>query len=205
VYLDYKARVLQAKEEQSILYMMFNGLVMDNFDYYKEIVHMVKGCFEKSSRMLTISLGYDLNMKGNPRISIILPNEESSLGTVGVTSEYEIVQISEEESIGYDINKAGNRSTYILLLTSDNPNEVILLYHLLKNSFLSAIDQFSFRGLQNVVISGRDLTMEMETPPPNYLFHRSVGLSFEYYNKVRTFFEDSEIDDIILESSEPIE
>jgi hypothetical protein len=188
VWDDYNS---QSDEKDSIIYGMLYGLELDNFDYYKETLKLLENRFGKSSRRMNLSLGYDLNSKNYPKISIILPNEESALNLANMTTDYEY---NEAETKGWQVNVNGYRTTYNLLITSDNPNEVVLIYHFLKALATSSPEQFELNGLINVIISGRDITLDMEVPPPNYLFHRTVALSFEYNNSVRVLTSDIEHD-----------
>ena len=110
----------------------------------------------------------------------MLPTEENNPKNVGVTQgshqfNYSS-EITEMKQHNFDV-------TYSLFITSDNQNEVILIYHFLKTIILSAYEQFSFRGLNNLWISGRDVTIDFDLEPM-VAYHRTVAMSFHYNNTV---------------------
>jgi len=166
-------------ERTSFLWSMFGGLEFDRFSYFAQMDKILKDRYGASKRKLTISLGWTQNREIFPHISIMLPSEEDAPKNVGIaqgTYNNHNNTSSNEKELSYN-------AMYSLFITSDNQNDVIVLYHFLKTLILMGYEQFSCAGLQNLYLSGRDITMDFELNPMN-LYHRTVAMQFHYDNTV---------------------
>ena len=166
-------------KENTLLWDIFGDLKFDNMNYFDVMSDILINRYNSEKRKLTINLGYDQNRVNFPIISILLPNEENNPKFTGKTSDRRVygTQVADVLHNAFD-------SVYNLLITSNNQNEVIVVYNFLKTIILAGQNQFQLKGLQNPYISGRDITMDTEINPM-MLFHRTVGLSIFYESEMR--------------------
>ena len=166
-------------KENTLLWDMFGDLEFDNMNYFDVMANILINRYNSEKRKLTINLGYDQARVNFPIISILLPNEENNPKFTGKTSDRRVYgnQVADILHNAFD-------SVYNLLITSNNQNEVIVVYNFLKVIILAGQNQFQLKGLQNPYVSGRDITMDTEINPM-MLFHRTVGLSIFYESEMR--------------------
>ncbi|MDA7514157.1 hypothetical protein N8508_00050 [bacterium] len=178
-------------EKRSILYHLFGELKFDGMSYFRQAANIIKARYTSEQRRLNINLGYNPNREEFPQISILLPNEDNEPKYVGV------VQGTINHRDGSFSDELNNTfaTTYSLMITSDNQNEVIILYHLLKGVMLGGINQFRARGFENIYFSGRDITMDFDLDPMN-LYHRTISMSFHYENEISDIINNEVISSI---------
>ena len=196
---DYESDLSVTKTD-NILYKLLayddNGisLKMYNFDYYQQAVSLfVSNQQVNVARKLEVSVGYNTKRMSLPTIHIMLPSEQDSDNGIGEGEGYVRDEIIEDKD-GNVIKKVSSYtcvfdSSYSLLLTSDNNNEVVLMYHVLKNLLFGCFKALEFRGLRNVKFGGQDLQMNTEFVPPE-IYHRSLNLKFFYESVVKDFIPD---------------
>lgn len=166
----------------SLLYQMFGTQKQGKMDFFSQVGGILKRKFGKgNSRVLDIKTGFHINKTDLPNISVLLPNEEPKYEQAGLTQG----QPCNFYVGGKRANIASEhyQTQYTLLITSDNENEVVALYHFLKGLMLAGRNQYQFRGLEGIRVTGRDLSMDFDLAPTQ-LYHRGVGLSFHYDNNI---------------------
>lgn len=165
-------------ERRSLLYAFFGELTFDNAKWFYQIKNMLADTFGDEKRPIEILIGYSAERNKFPVICIMLPNEENSPKQVGTTTGTHNFFFNNETA---DMHQHTSQCTYNLLITSDNENEVLMLYHFFKTLMIAGIEQFHFQGLQNVYVTGRDVTLDFELIPM-LSYHRSVSMTFHYEN-----------------------
>jgi hypothetical protein len=164
---------------RSKLYYIFGSQDLEGMSYFSQMSYLLKEKYEGEQRKLGIYLGYNQNHEDFPQISLLLPSEEDNTKQTGVQSG--------SISFGDGTNAKGNEhfynTTYNILITSDNYNDVSVLYHFIKTILLTAINDLQLNGLINPWVTGRDIMMDFDLAPMT-LFHRTVAISFSYENRV---------------------
>ena len=172
--------------EKSLLGYIFgkseksDSISLDSYNFLEQSKHVFKS--SEGSRKITTSVGYNLKMVdlGKPHIHILLPSDSSSGAQIGSGIGGDSGYMEDSDAGTYrNVMTQGSEATYNLMLTTDNVNEMMLVYHWLKSCSLTFSSQFELRGLQNVSIGGNDLQFNDELIPPN-VFHRNFNLSFTY-------------------------
>lgn len=173
---------------RSLLFEIYGGLAFDGMNYFNEMAKIIETRYTSETRKLVINLGFNPNREIFPQASILLPNEENDPKFLG--------QHPSNINLGDGTTAFGRahayQTTYNILLTSDNYNEVILIYHFLKSIILMGYDQFTAAGLQNLYVAGRDISMDFDLEPTN-LYHRSIALTFFYCNELPSMTSSSGI------------
>jgi len=85
-----------------------------------------------------------------------------------------------------------------LVIISDNSNEVILIYEILRAGFISLLPHLSISGFENLKLSGQDLIIQQGEVPAN-TFKRVIQLSFEYMFSAIDLTQKPVIRDFIIE------
>lgn len=176
---------VETNRELTILWRIFGDnefsekSKIDTYDLYQQSLKI----FAKDSAKRGIAIGVGYNMArvetGEPSIHILLPNESMSAAPIGDGEGYAEEIIDSQQNKAFSILSANSESSYNLLITTDNVNELMVMYHWLKSTSLTFSSQFALRNMQNVKIGGNDLQFNDELVPPN-VYHRNFNLSFTY-------------------------
>lgn len=173
---DLKANSADLKK--SFLYRLL-GLDDDGEEMktnrYNYFVQAVK--IFQSMQNLSVNIGYNFEVAKIISFHIILPSE-SPAG----------ISIGEDEGYRTEKDKDGNtqlkfcqmfQSTYQIMITSDNSNEVNLVYHIYKSLMIALVPHFTLKGLLNPKLSGNDIVFQDDTIPMG-IFHKVLNLTFDY-------------------------
>lgn len=167
-------------ERNTILYNMFNGISIGEYNYYKEAKSLLlRDAGDPNS--LKVRLFFDTSRAGLPSIHITLPSESSDRGAngIGFDKGYEEAYRSQDNTEYAEVNTRTFSITYQIVCTSGNTFEVLIMYHLLKCLFISFIDSLELSGLQNPKISGQDLDLR-DYFAPDIVFSRGLNVDFFY-------------------------
>lgn len=173
---DLKANSADLKK--SFLYRLL-GLDDDGKEMktnrYNYFVQAVK--IFQNMQNLSVNIGYNFEVAKIISFHIILPSE-SPAG----------ISIGEDEGYRTEKDKDGNtqlkfcqmfQSTYQIMITSDNSNEVNLVYHIYKSLMIALVPHFTLKGLLNPKLSGNDIVFQDDTIPMG-IFHKVLNLTFDY-------------------------
>lgn len=176
---NYLAAVEDGDATKSLLYDMFGGLQIENFNYFDEIVEIFKNNYKKEKRPIKIKFGWNPEQMGGLNVSLLLPNEETIAEGISILDgqTFDITN----ESFRYK-HRYPYAVTYALMINSVNANEVMLLYHYFKTILISGIEQLELNEFKKIKISGKDHTMEMDIMPLQG-HTRTVDISFLYTNE----------------------
>ena len=163
---------------KSILYKTFyQSGALEKFSFYDQLVKILI-TKKDNPRAFDFSLGFNMEKSTIPHLHITLPNENTSNNGIGL-DEGQFDEIFDDDDKTY--HKIYTRrfdSQYNFSITSDNMNEVIVLYHFMRSVFIQMIDSMELFGLQQVKISGRDIQLNNQLAPN--VFVRNIALSFSY-------------------------
>lgn len=204
---DWKQRGVK-KPESTILYDIFglddNGheLSYSNFNYLEQ----AKSILLKDnnySRKLEVSFGYNQNRANMPTIHILLPNESTEDRSIGFDQD-------DDEEVGFDNDDEMEykevfhhpfSAVYNLMITSDNSNEVILMYNFFKYMLISMFEHIELLGLRKLKFGGQDLQLSNDLNMNPGVFHRNLMLSFTYDNKIKSVDTQTRIHKLIAKGS----
>ena len=144
----------------------------NRYNYFVQAVKIFQGM-----QNLSVNIGYNFEVAKIISFHIILPSE-SPAG----------ISIGEDEGYRTEKDKDGNtqlkfcqmfQSTYQIMITSDNSNEVNLVYHIYKSLMIALVPHFNLKGLLNPKLSGNDIVFQDDTIPMG-IFHKVLNLTFDY-------------------------
>jgi len=186
---------------KTILYKTFyQSGALEKFSFYEQLVKILI-TKKDNPRTFDFSLGFNMEKSTIPHLHITLPNENSSGNGIGL-DEGQYDEIFDDEAQAY--HKIYTRrfdSQYNFTITSDNMNEVIVLYHFMRTIFIQMIDSMNQFGIEKIQISGRDIQLNSSLAPN--VFTRNIALSFSYEVSVQDLPAIDFITKLIFEMDPP--
>lgn len=174
-------------ETQSFLYELcqLTGVLRYNVYDNAKVVFLAQ---DTQPRAIKLSFQYNQNQETFPNIYIQHAGEQDGVNAISTDQDtYGQTEYTEtEENVttvtGYrDTYSRRQNATIQVVITSDNSNETVMMYYVLKALFMSlrGSGHLSFAGLENVKISGSDIQIQSDNVPKT--IHRKVlNLYFEY-------------------------
>jgi hypothetical protein len=158
--ISFLKKDLKENPQNSLLQNMTSGASFENLNFWEQ----AKFIFE-SEEEIKIDLIYNLSKDTYPNIYINSPSEATMGGGngMGVDEGYEGVFLTRRYNATYDI-----------VINSNNSNEVVILYHILRSLLTSLTNHLSTLGLENISISGQDLTPNSEIESQQRGFYTKV-------------------------------
>lgn len=167
----------EADETKSFLYRLLgldddgNPMKMNRYNYFVQ----AKKIFN-SVQNLNVNFGYNFEVAKIISFHIILPSEQPSSIPIGEDEGYQTE--TEEGNVQLKFCQMFS-STYQIMITSDNSNEVNIVYHIYKSLLITLVPHLSLKGLLNPKLSGNDIVFQDDQMPMG-IFHKVLNLSFDY-------------------------
>lgn len=159
------------------------GLLLGNSSAIQRynLLEQAKALFittEDDPRNLDVNLFFNAKRASIPTIHITNPAESPIHDSLSIG---EGIQDTLFDNDNKEYKKVFNRrfvSKYSIVITTDNTNEVILLYKVLQSITISMIEHLQLAGLENIKMSGGEINLKSDLIPIN-IFIKTIGLSFE--------------------------
>ena len=173
----------QSDKTKSLLCIMTTGPSIERIDFFNSMVDIL---IKKNTdaRFLEAELMFNMKSESPPNIYISLPSEQPGQNGIGNDEGYEPGYVVEDPTTHQGTYQAvftrRKNVTYNLVITSDNSNETIVIYHFIYALLLSLSNTLALGpGFQNQRVSGGEVRPYAELVPKN-IFTRVVSLYFEY-------------------------
>lgn len=189
---DYAART---DKSLTLLHILFDK--NDNDEVIKigktNYLEQAKEIFlrtDEHRRNVSCNIGYNVTkVETKPLIHIMLPRDsKGSFDSIGLDERNAERGSDDVEDEGYSVlyveKSRTHNSTYNMMCTSDNSNEVVIMYYMLEAMFTIFSDHFEMSGIHNIKTYGQDLQMYDDYVPPN-IFHRNYIVDFQWENFVK--------------------
>lgn len=177
--LDYEGA---SDKTKTILYYLCSGLRFQRYNYWEQsqTVFLRK---PNEPRFLEVDLMFNMDRDGAPTIHVTTPgeNQPQNQNAVGIDEGYfeHVVLELDSGSRRHSVFTRRHQATYDIVITSDNSNEVVMIYHIVRALLTSVTHHLSLKGLENINFSGQDLTPYMEMMPKN-MYARAIRLALSY-------------------------
>lgn len=175
----------QSDKSQSWLEQVLTGIIIDNYDFKEQARKVILQNKAESPRALTIDFMFNMQSDGSPVIHITLPAEQTQLGGNGMgldegyADDIRVEPANLQPGSVTPVYTRRYQATYNIVITSNNTNEVILIYHFMKALILALQPHLSLSGLQNIAVGGQDVNMMSDKVPKN-LFFRAIAVTLQY-------------------------
>lgn len=176
---DFQTHFSNETEEESYLYELLGGANIQRYNYFKQGKKVILA-EEDDPRKINIDLIYNMDVSKVPSVYVGLGSEQNSNGQNGIGLDQGYIEdvIYEDDTARSSFTRRKN-SNYTIMITSDNSNEVVMLYHFLYALILSLTPHLNMVGLHNVAVGGQDLQLRADLLP-KHLFTRALSIGFQY-------------------------
>lgn len=179
---DIEDHPSEETEKDSLLYRLMGvdeegaPLRLNSFNYFKQARKIIS---KKDN--LQVYFGYNLKALQTLSLCILLPGEEGRY-TIGADEGY----LTDND--GREYLTQTYESNYQVMLTSENSQEVITMYNIIKSMLLMLVPQMGVMGIMNPRFGGQDIVMQddLSSVP---LFHKAINISFQYEHNVPSLVE----------------
>ena len=117
-----------------------------------------------------------------PSVYIALANEQNGQNGLGLDEGFQ-QDIENEDGTFSPIFTRRKNTSYNVMITSDNSNEVVMIYHFLYALLTSLTPHMNMRGLENISIGGQDLQLRGDLIPKHF-FMRALAINLQYETSV---------------------
>ena len=175
---DYNSTLSFNDTTKSILYRLLNGNDVQRYKLFEQAVAVLI-TKEDSPRHLDINLFFNAKRATIPTLHITLPSESQKDNALGISEGFQEPVFDEIEKTYITAFNRRFTARYNIIITTDNSNEIILLYHFFRSILISLIPHLNLSGLENIKQSGGDIQINSELVPIN-IFSRSLNIEFDY-------------------------
>lgn len=201
IKVDYEQKV---DKNETLLYIWFHRsendlLGVEQMDWYNQAVEL----FTRDNshpQKLNIRMHFDADRASIPTIHLNLPSEQTNFNGIGVDKGYQIGGVDELQREFYEINTRAFSSTFQLIISSDNENEVLIIYHSLRAGIISMLDILDVNGIRDPKLGGQDLQFNPMIVPP-HIFTRAISISFFYEVDVPSVIREKIVNDVSIEGT----
>lgn len=202
-----------ADTTKSYIHKLLDGAGFQRYDFFDQAIAVFCGP-KDDPRFLSVELMFNRQRKGAPSIHITLPAEQQAAqgNGLGIDEGYidnEFVTESvpdDEDTDPITVGTAGSatpiytrryQAVYNIVVTSDNVNEVILIFHVVKALLTATIPHLHYNNLQNISMGGQDIQPYNDLAMNLYM--RAVTVSLQYDTSVPSKYELIIPKDIIVD------
>lgn len=193
--LDFLYYDCQKPIKESFLYKLLgqDPPKLGKFNYLEQ-ARTIFNHGDTSSRKILVDLMFNLRHDQLPSIHINTPSDNPGSNSLGLDEDgsYETI----EGQISSKLYRQDS-ATFDIVIVSDNSNEVVLIYRILRSLLVSYYKVLSSRGLINIKFSGQDLTPYADLSQKT-LYMRTIRLSFEYTTESIELLSSSEVGGIVF-------
>lgn len=206
VRVDYNAHL--ADPTKSLLYYFFGGKKVGKFDYFEQSKFLfLKGT--DNIRQLEVRQMFDISRAALPTIHLGLPSLNAFGDGIGVDEGYQepifgetVIPPDPPDEPGHteywyqSVYTRSFQSTYNIIISSENPDEVLLIFNFLYGMLISVLDSVELAGFRNPKLGGQDLQLNSEVIPAN-VYIRAITLSAFYEVSVPRWFTNEMLNNIL--------
>lgn len=184
---DYNTNVTAGTESRSILYLLFNSVVLGKYNFYDNAKELLITTPENPLH-LEVRLSYDAAPTTSANMIYVTLGSENPIHDslqIGLGDQDELIFENVDPTPDQYKKQYMRRflSTYNIVIIGKNRNELLVLFNVFKMLTIASIDHLTMEGLQNIKIGGQDMR-----PNEEGMFARSISLTFEYEQVVPEIF-----------------
>lgn len=191
---DFNTNV--GNETKTILYKLLQGNSIQRYDLFTQAKKVIITT-DDDPRHFDINLFFNAKRAAIPTGHITLPSENQKDNAIAISEGFpDPMYDDSQNAVTRTFNRRFN-AKYNIIFTSDNTNEVVLLYHLFRCILIALTEHLSLAGLEGMKWSGSDISINTDIVPVN-VHARALGLDFSYdVVAIDLFAKDTTIFDIL--------
>lgn len=184
---DFNANSLD--ETKSVLYRILNqNIGLQRYKFYEQSKKVFVSAID-NPRRIKANLGFNMQRNGIPTIHVIFPDDRSGVNGINIDEGYQDPVYDPISNLYRVVYSRRFDSNLKIVFTSDNTNEVILAYHLIRAMLIPTINHLSLAGLEQISFSGGDIAINDQLAPLN-IYMRELVLNFSYDVNVQNFYDE---------------
>lgn len=166
-------------KNKSWLALCFKDLIIDDYDFFQQVVGII--CTDVDNpRHFKGDLMFNAKKNNLPSFHITLPAESPTDNSLGIG---EVEENNLQQSDGFrQVFSRRIQTNYNVVVVSDNTQEVIVLYHLMRTMLIALLPHLHLSGLVNVTFAGQDINPYRDLAPTLYMRAISLGVQYETYS-----------------------
>ena len=164
------------------------------FSYFKEAKKIFTYKVD-DPKFLELTLMFNMQSIKPNTINISHSGESQGQGSIGQDTNSYGVYINTDDSYQDTFGDRFN-ATYLLTIVTENTNETIIIYHIIKTMLIAFKAHFTFMGLANIKLGGQDIQIKSEHVPP-YMNQKVITFGCEYQAYSLDIYKQQEITGII--------
>lgn len=177
----------QTDKSKSFLMRVLEGNGIERYDLQTQAKQVFIDTDESNERFLEAHMMFNMERAGAPTIHLTLPAEQTQTSGNGIGSDEGYEDNIYDETTVTSVFTRRFQSTYNIVITSDNSNEVILIYHTLRALLIALIPSIDLAGLENVVFGGQDVQLYSGVAPKN-MYVRAITVNLQYETSAPSIF-----------------
>lgn len=176
IKLNYQANI--ATPQKSWLYKVLQTEQFQRYNFFEnaKTVFLAK---KDNPRKIECNLFFNLERAHIPTIHVTLPGLTPINNAIGIGSGFRETDFDIENGEQFEVFNKRQRSTYNIILTSDNTMEVILMFNVVYALLIALTDHFNLSGIENIQLGGGDIQMDPSIVP-THVFMRAITFSCEF-------------------------
>lgn len=169
----------QPESKTMLYYMLGTSAALQRYNFFEQAKKIILTTPQQDGDThLEANLSFDMNSwKGNPIIYITMPSSQGIHNSLGL-GEGNFDEILDGNGNFKKQFVRRKRSTYQIMILSNNKTTTMLLYYLIDCLILACHDHLELSGLSNIQYNGGDLNIREVLP--DKVFGKYIGLTFEY-------------------------
>ena len=193
----------QVNESDTILYkIMHDSGALERYDMYVQTKKIIITKVD-DPRAFDVNMFFNMNRVSVPTLHITVPSENTGQDGIGLDEGFQDSVFNDEDQTYHKVYTRRFDTTYSFVITSDNSNEVIALYHFVRALDIALINHFNLSGLEKIRISGGDVNINQALVPQN-IFIRNIAINFSYEVSVQELFTTDFVTKLIFAMQPPI-
>lgn len=168
----------KSQPEKSYLGILLGNQNLERYEFLEQS-RSVFITTNKDPRHILVNLFFNAQRATIPTIHITNPSEIPIHDALNLSQGFREPDFDEDEQTYTPVFNRRFKAKYNIVFTSDNINEVVFVYQIMKSMSISITEHLNLSGLENIKISGNEISLKSDIIPSN-IFIKAIGIEFEY-------------------------
>jgi hypothetical protein len=194
---DFKSK---PNEQDTLLYKMVQDNTLQRYNLFNEAKTVfLEAKNHNEPRFLDVNMGYNFDRinKNNPTIHILMQGDSPRDNSMGYGLGNNPIDYNDQEGTYQEYYERHFDQRLNLMVSSDNVNEKILIFYILRSMLISLIPYLNGIGLHNVSFSGADIVLN--SGPAGNITMRNLSMSFDYDVVSPSLIEEEFVRDLFFQ------